>query len=76
MKLAIQISERNGNLFQARCPSLPGCVVYAHSQIEAKARIKDAINGYLASLDVALPRELARLAFVKDSTVETPVLVA
>ena len=76
MKLVIEISERNGNLFQARCPSLPGCVVYGRSQPEVRERIQEAVQGYVASLDVALPRELARLAYIRESNSELAELVA
>ena len=76
MKLVIRISERNGDLFQARCPSLPGCVVYGHSLSEVRQRIQEAIQGYVASMDVALPRELARLACIQESNSELAELVA
>ena len=62
MKLVIKISERVDGGYRASCPSLPGCVVYGSSQVEVKERIEDAIRGYMASLDVALPRELCSLA--------------
>jgi len=35
-------------------------VVFAQSQREAKIKIRQAIDGYLASLDTVLPTELAK----------------
>lgn len=61
MKLAIKITGQPGIAFKAWCPALPGCVVFASSRDEAQARMRTAMEGYLASLDVALPRELGRM---------------
>jgi hypothetical protein len=47
--------------YRAWCPALPGCAVYGRSRHEAQIRVLQAVRGYLAHLDVALPRELARL---------------
>ena len=58
MTLSIRIRQEVNKTFRASCPALPGCVVYAQSKDEAQARVRLAISGYLASLDVALPREL------------------
>ena len=62
MKLAIRITQAAGNELRACCPALPGCVVYGRSRKEARDRIQEAVRGYLASLDIALPRELSRIA--------------
>ena len=62
MKVDVRISQCKPGSFKASCPSLPGCVVYASSHADAKQRIEDAVQGYLASLDTALPRELSRVA--------------
>ena len=62
MNLFVKINRRTGHDFRASCPALPGCVVYGRSRIEVKDRIQEAVLGYLASLDVALPAELSRLA--------------
>ncbi len=64
MKLVVKISREVGGAYRASCPALPGCVVWGQSREEAKTKINQAIEGYLASLNVALPRELARLADV------------
>ena len=60
MKLAIHIVRVAHNSYRAWCPALPGCVVHGESRQAAHAKIGGAIEGYLASLDVALPRELNR----------------
>jgi predicted RNase H-like HicB family nuclease len=60
MTMNTRIAERSDGVYQAWCPALPGCRVLAHSKDEAHAKLRDAIAGYLSSLDVALPRELAR----------------
>jgi len=62
MRPAIKISRSADGSFRACCPSLPGCTVCARSRQEAEKKINQAVVGYLASLNVALPRELARLA--------------
>lgn len=36
--------------FTAIVPTLPGCVTYGKTLVEAKAMITDAISGYIASL--------------------------
>ena len=58
MKLVIRLSRVSEAAYVAWCPALPGCSVRANSRDEAHHRIRDAVTGYLASLDVALPREL------------------
>ena len=35
----------------AECPSLPGCVSQGRTREEAVANIKEAIEGYIASLE-------------------------
>ncbi len=60
MQLSIEVARRSDTGYQARCPALPGCVVWGSSRREALSRIQDAIEGYLCSMDVALPRELRR----------------
>lgn len=60
MKLTMQMARTAEGFFRAWCPALPGCVVIAETRAEAEAQIAKAIEGYVASLDVALPRELGR----------------
>ena len=61
MKLVIKIAEERAGVFRAWCPALPGCRASAPSREEARIRIREAVEGYLASLNVALPRELGRM---------------
>lgn len=60
MKLTVQMTRAAKGFVRAWCPALPGCVVIAETRAEAEAQIARAIEGYIASLDVALPRELGR----------------
>jgi predicted RNase H-like HicB family nuclease len=60
MTLTARIARRPGGAFQAWCPALPGCLVVGETQEEAWAKIQIAVNGYLASLGAALPRELGK----------------
>jgi len=61
MKLAIGIAGDPRRGFQAWCPALPGCTVFGATEDEARSRIRDAIAGYLANLDVAPPRDSREL---------------
>jgi predicted RNase H-like HicB family nuclease len=60
MKLTVQVTRATEGFFRAWCPALPGCAVMAETRAEAEAQIARAIEGYLGSLDVALPRELGK----------------
>jgi predicted RNase H-like HicB family nuclease len=60
MKLTVQMTRAAEGYFRAWCPALPGCVVFAETRAEAEVEIARAIEGYIASLDVALPRELGK----------------
>jgi len=62
MKLAIRIARTSDGQFRAACPALPGCVVWGQTYQEAEEKINKAVCGYLASMNVALPRELGKLA--------------
>ena len=62
MEAAVKIAGAFDGAYRAWCPALPGCAVYGRSRREAKARIRQAVHGYLEHLDVALPRELVRHA--------------
>lgn len=55
----VKISQRKNGMFRAWCPALPGCVVLAGSRLEVETRIAKAVEGYLASLNTALPNALA-----------------
>ena len=60
MNLAIRITQEPNGIFHACCPSLPGCSVHGQTKEDAHSRIGLAVRGYLARLDVCLPRELSR----------------
>ena len=57
MKLVVKIVRHGDCGYRASCPALPGCSVSAETEEQARSRIRDAVVGYLASLDVALPEE-------------------
>lgn len=58
MKLVVNIALQAEGVFRAWCPSLPGCVVRATSQDEARHKIESAIRSYMMSLNAAPPTEL------------------
>jgi predicted RNase H-like HicB family nuclease len=47
-RVTIEVDE--DGVFVAECPTLPGCISQGKTRSEAVANIKDAIEGYLASL--------------------------
>ena len=57
--VAVRILQRNNGMFRAWCSALPGCVASAESRPEVETRIAEAVVGYLASLNIALPNALA-----------------
>lgn len=60
MKLATRIRQQPDGTYLACCPSLPGCSVWGDTREDARSRIALAVQGYLARLNVCLPRELSR----------------
>lgn len=50
MKYRIIIEQDEDGVFVAECPSLPGCISQGYTRDEALLNIKDAMEGYLASL--------------------------
>ncbi|MEO0070624.1 MAG: type II toxin-antitoxin system HicB family antitoxin [candidate division WOR-3 bacterium] len=50
MKYRVIIEQDEDGIFVAQCPTLPGCVSQGKTREQALANIKDAIQGYLASL--------------------------
>ncbi len=50
MKLRVIIEQDEDGVYVATCPNLPGCVSQGKTRKEATENIKDAIEGYLASL--------------------------
>ncbi len=62
MRLTVKIANTREGNFRAWCPALPGCMVWGLSEDEVRQKISKAVDGYLASLDIALPRELSRMS--------------
>jgi len=58
--MTVRIARGADGFYRAWCPALPGCFVMGLTRDEAQEKVARAIDGYLASLDVALPRELGR----------------
>jgi predicted RNase H-like HicB family nuclease len=58
MRFIIRITKQNESCYRAWCPALPGCAIVAESRQEAQKLIRQAAEGYMASLNAALPREL------------------
>ena len=50
MKYRIVIEQDEDGKFVAECPALPGCISQGKTRSEALKNIKDAIEGYVASL--------------------------
>jgi predicted RNase H-like HicB family nuclease len=51
MKFRVIIEQDEDGVFVAQCPSLPGCISQGKTREEAQANIKEAITGYLQSLE-------------------------
>jgi predicted RNase H-like HicB family nuclease len=51
MKFRVTVELDEDGVFVAECPALPGCVSQGKTREEAMANIRDAIQGYLASLE-------------------------
>ncbi len=51
MRLRIIIEQDEDKTFVAECPTLPGCISQGKTRIEAIKNIKDAIKGYIESLE-------------------------
>jgi len=51
LRFRVLIEQDEDGMFVAECPNLPGCISQGRSREEALANIRDAIQGYLASLE-------------------------
>jgi antitoxin HicB len=51
MRYRVLLETDEDGIFVAEVPSLPGCVSQGATRAEALANIKEAIAGYLESLD-------------------------
>ena len=51
LRFRVLIEQDEDRMFVAECPNLPGCVSQGKTRDEALANVRDAIQGYLASLE-------------------------
>jgi antitoxin HicB len=51
MKYRVVIQRDEDGIFIVTCPSLPGCISQGETRKRALSNIRDAINGYLESLE-------------------------
>ncbi|HEV2299249.1 MAG TPA: type II toxin-antitoxin system HicB family antitoxin [Candidatus Acidoferrales bacterium] len=51
IRFRVLVSQDEDGIFVAECPNLPGCVSQGKTHAEALENIRDAIEGYLASLE-------------------------
>ena len=51
MRYRITIEPDEDGVFVAECPTLPGCISQGETREAAIANIRDAIKGYIASLE-------------------------
>jgi len=51
MKYRVNITQDEDGVFVAEAPALPGCISQGITRGEALENIKEAIGGYLASLE-------------------------
>ena len=50
MKYRVVLEQDEDGIYTAQCPSLPGCISQGNTRSEALANIKDAMSGYIHSL--------------------------
>jgi len=51
MKYRVYLEQDEEGVFVATCPALPGCVSQGRTRAEATENIREAIEGYLKSLN-------------------------
>ncbi len=51
MKYRVLIEQDEDGVYIAECPTLPGCISQGATRSEAVDNIRDAIKGYLISLE-------------------------
>ena len=51
LRFRVLIEQDEDGMFVVECPNLPGCISQGKTRDEALANIRDAIQGYLASLE-------------------------
>ena len=76
MKFRAIIEVDEDGMFAAECPTLPGCISQGKTRSEALANLKDAVEGYLASLrkhDEPIPPGISEEVFEVDVEASGPV---
>jgi predicted RNase H-like HicB family nuclease len=56
MRFRILIEQDEDGVYIAECPSLPGCISQGETRQEAVENIREAMQGYLASLKNMMSR--------------------
>lgn len=51
MKYRVIVEQDEDGVFVAEAPALPGCISQGATRVEVLANIKDAVRGYLESLE-------------------------
>jgi predicted RNase H-like HicB family nuclease len=51
MKYRVIVEQDEDGVFVAEVPALPGCISQGATRVEVLANIKDAVRGYLESLE-------------------------
>jgi predicted RNase H-like HicB family nuclease len=51
LRFRVRVEQDEDGIFVVECPNLPGCISQGKTRAEALANIRDAIEGYLASLE-------------------------
>lgn len=71
-KFKVVVEQDDDGKFVAQCPALPGCISEGAKREDAVANIKDAIEGYLASLkkhdEPILPSSTKKLNAAENRT--------
>jgi len=60
LKLTVRIYDNDQGGFTAICPSLPGCRSQGQTRQEAKDRLGEAIQGYIAAVSNFVPENVHR----------------
>lgn len=51
LRFRVLVEQDEDGVFVAECPNLPGCISQGRTREEAMTNIRDAIKGYLTSLE-------------------------
>ena len=68
MKVVVKVGADGEGRVRAWCPALPGCITYGETEDDALAKIENLAKGYLASLDVPLPKRPVRVTQPEPET--------